>query len=41
MIRWLLFETRVGDLVLTLFERVTGLAIVDLAELEAVRCATF
>jgi hypothetical protein len=29
MIRWFLFETRIGDLVLYLFEALTGLAIVD------------
>jgi hypothetical protein len=27
--RWFLFETRVGDLFLYLFEQLTGLAIVD------------
>lgn len=29
MMRWFLFETRLGDLVLYLFEALTGLAIVD------------
>lgn len=32
--RWL-FETKLGDLVLRLFERLTGLALVGLEELES------
>jgi len=34
MVRWFLFHTRVGDLFLYLFEDLTGLCIVDRAELE-------
>ena len=34
MIKRLLFETRIGDLVLALFERLTGLALVDAARLK-------
>ena len=33
MIKWLLFETCIGDLLLALFERLTGLALVDAAQL--------
>lgn len=29
MLRWLLFETRIGSRLLALFEQVTGLALVD------------
>ena len=32
--RWL-FETKLGDLVLRAFERLTGLALVDLQDLES------
>ena len=35
MLKKLLFETRLGDLVLALFERLFGLAVVDLGQLEA------
>ena len=35
MLKHWLFETRIGDLVLALFERLTGLAVVDLGQLEA------
>ena len=34
MVRWFLFCTRVGDLFLYLFEQLTGLAIVDRADLD-------
>jgi len=39
MIRWFLFETRVGDLVLYLFEDLTKLAIVDQKYLNDLRLA--
>ena len=34
MLKRFLFETKLGDLVLRLFERLTGLALVDLEVLE-------
>ena len=34
MLKRLLFETRIGDLVLALFERWTGLAVVDVGQLQ-------
>ena len=33
MVRWFLFDTKVGDWLLALFERYTGLAVVPLGEL--------
>jgi len=35
MIKQFLFETKLGDLVLKAFERLTGLALVDLGVLES------
>jgi hypothetical protein len=35
MVKRFLFETRLGDLMLRTFERLTGLALVDLKELES------
>lgn len=35
--RWFLFETRLGDLLLYLFEALTGLAIVDQTYLARLR----
>jgi hypothetical protein len=35
MVKRFLFETRLGDLVLRTLERLTGLALVDLEELES------
>jgi hypothetical protein len=35
MLRWFLFETKLGDLTLRLFERVTGFGLVELEEMEA------
>jgi hypothetical protein len=35
MLRWFLFETKLGDLALRLFERVTGFGLVELEEMEA------
>jgi hypothetical protein len=35
MVKRFLFETKLGDLVLRVFERLTGLALVDLEELES------
>ena len=35
MVKRFLFETKLGDLVLRAFERLTGLALVDLEELES------
>jgi hypothetical protein len=37
MLRWFLFETKLGGLALRLFERVTGFALVELKELESWR----
>lgn len=34
MIKWVLFETRLGNLVLALFEQLTGLALVDVEQLK-------
>jgi hypothetical protein len=34
MVKWWLFETKLGDMVLRAFERLTGLALVDLQDLE-------
>jgi len=34
MVRWFLFETWFGDRLLALFERVAGLAVVEVASLE-------
>jgi hypothetical protein len=39
MLRWFLFCTRVGDLFLYLFEELTGLAVVDRAELDRLSVA--
>lgn len=36
-IKWALFKTRLGDQLLALFERVTGLAVVDAQELASTR----
>jgi len=36
-IRWLLFDTRAGDLVLRALEWVTGLALVELGEIADVK----
>ena len=36
MVRWFLFSTRVGDWLLALWERATGLAVVPLSDLEGV-----
>jgi len=35
MVKWFLFETWLGDRLLALFERVTGLAVVEVAILES------
>ena len=35
MLRRFLFETKLGDLVLWLFERLTGFALVEIGELES------
>ena len=37
MVKWFLFETRIGDLLLTFVERVTGLGIVPIEQLDASR----
>lgn len=37
MIRWLLFDTRAGDLVLRALECVAGLALVELSEIDGER----
>ena len=34
MVRWLLFETWLGDRLLALFERLTGLTVVDVQTVE-------
>ena len=34
MVKWLLFETRLGDRLLALFERLTGLAVVEVERVE-------
>ena len=39
VIRWFLFETWLGDKLLCLFERFTGLAVVELGELAWLRDA--
>jgi len=36
-IRWLLFDTRAGNLVLRALERAAGLALVDLSEIDGER----
>ena len=35
MVKRFLFETKLGEMVVRLFERLTGLALVDLADLES------
>jgi hypothetical protein len=35
MVKRFLFDTRLGELVVRIFERLTGLALVDLEELES------
>jgi hypothetical protein len=34
-VRWFLFETRLGDRLLALFERLTGLVVVEVESLES------
>jgi hypothetical protein len=34
MVKWLLFETRLGDRLLALLERLTGLAVVEASSIE-------
>jgi len=34
MVRWLLFETRIGNWLLSVWERATGLAVIDAEELQ-------